>query len=330
MKNKALNRGAGLLKALILPVAVYIMFALLSGGSFGNARGMMVIVRQSVMSVLVAWGMCMNMQMKMWDMSAGSVVVLAGILGGRAMLYTNTGLVGMIVFTIIASIVLSLAIFVVYHYMHVPSIVSAVGMMMIYEALSMLLFNAEGVKVRGNLTILARTPYCFIVLAICGVIIYLIFNRTSIGYHVRTIGNNQQVAANIGVNVRNTRFKSFFVEGILLGMAAVMSLSNKGGAASVSGMESMSVSFDALMSVYIGMFLSKYCNLIVGIVLGTFSMKMLNAGLISIGLSATLQKVATGIFLIIVIGISSNQARITRFFEDRRRIRRISAQWTDV
>lgn len=330
MKNKALLKITGLLKALILPVAVYLMFALLSGGSFGNARAMMVIARQSVMSVLVAWGMCMNMQMKMWDMSAGSVVVLAGILGGRAMQYTNTGLAGLIVFSTVAAIVLSLAIFIVYHYMHVPSIVSAVGMLMIYEALSTLLFNSEGVKVRGNLTILARTPYCFIVLAIYGVIIYLIFNRTSIGYHVRTLGNNQQVAANIGVSVRNTRFKSFLVEGILLGMAAVISISNKGGAAPASGMDSMSVSFDALMSVYIGVFLSRYCNLIVGIGFGTFSMKMLNAGLISIGLSATLQKVATGIFLLVVIGISSNQARITRFFEDRRRVRRLNAQWTDM
>lgn len=324
MNRSYKNRIVGLLKALILPAAVYLMFVVLSGGAFGSARGMMVIARQSVMSVLVAWGMCMNMQMKMWDMSAGSVVVLAGILGGRAMLATQTGLVGMIVFTLFASILLCTLIFVVYHYMNVPSIVSAVGMMMIYESLTTLLFNAEGVKVRGDLTILARSPYCFIVLAVCAVFIYLVFNRTSIGYHVRTIGNNRQVAMNIGVSIGKTRLRSFLVEGILLGMAAVMSLSNKGGASSVSGMDSMSVSFDALMSVFMGMFLSKYCNLIVGILLGTFSMKILNAGLISIGLSATLQKVATGIFLIIVIGISSNQMRISRYFEDRKRARKIA------
>lgn len=323
MNYRRKSRMVSSFKALMLPVTVYLMFVLLSRGAFGSARGMMVIARQSVMSVLVAWGMCMNMQMKMWDMSAGSVVVLAGILGGRAMQYTNTGLVGLIAFTVLASIVLSILIFIVYHYMNVPSIVSAVGMMMVYESLTTLLFNAEGVKIRGNLTILARTPYCFIVLAICGVFIYLVFNRSSIGYHVRTIGNNRQVAANIGVSVRNTRLKSFLVEGVLLGIASVMSLSNKGGASVVSGMESMSVSFDALMSVFMGVFLSKYCNLIVGILLGTLSMKILNAGLIAIGLSATLQKVATGIFLIAVIGISSNQARISQYFADYRRARKV-------
>lgn len=328
MKNMRKNKIVDGCKALILPIAVYLMFRLLSHGLFGDAHGMMVITRQSVVSVLIAWGICMNMQMKMWDMSAGAVVVLASILGGRAMQATNTGLVGLIILTTVISVILCLLIFVVYHYMRVPSIVSAVGMLMIYESLTTLLFNSEGVKVRGDLTILARSPYCFIVLALYGVLMYVIFNRTSIGYHVRTIGNNQRIASNIGVSVRDTRFKSFFVEGILLGMAAVLSISNKGGAASIGGMDSMSVSFDALMSVFMGMFLSKYCNLIVGILLGTVSMKMLNAGLIAIGLSASLQKVATGVFLILVIGISSNQTRILQFIENQRRAKRISAGWT--
>ncbi len=101
--------------------------------------------------------------MKLWDLSADSVVVLAGILGGRAMQYANTGLVGMIVLTTLAAIVLSLLIFLVYHYMHVPSIVATLGMLMVYETLTTLLFNSEGVKVRGDLTILARSPYCFCV-----------------------------------------------------------------------------------------------------------------------------------------------------------------------
>ena len=323
MKNLRKNKIADYCKALILPIVVYLMFRFMSHGLFGDAHGMMVIARQSVVSVLIAWGICMNMQMKMWDMSAGAVVVLAGILGGRAMLATNTGLIGLVVLTTIISIIISLLIFVVYHYMRVPSIVSAVGMLMIYESLTTLLFHAEGVKIRGNATILARSPYCFMILILYGFLMYVIFNRTSIGYHVRTIGNNQRISTNIGVSVRDTRFKSFLAEGIMLGMAAVLSVSNKGGAASISGMDSMSVSFDALMSVFMGVFLAKYCNLIVGIFLGTISMKMLNAGLISIGLSASLQKVATGVFLILVIGISSNQTRILQFIENRKKAKRI-------
>ena len=84
----------------------------------------------------------------------------------------------------------------------------------------------------------------------------LYLTARSIGYHVRTIGNNQRISTNIGVSVRDTRFKSFLAEGIMLGMAAVLSVSNKGGAASISGMDSMSVSFDALMSVFMGVFLA--------------------------------------------------------------------------
>ncbi len=126
-------------------------------------------------------------------------------------------------------------------------------------------------------------------LAIYGIIIYAVFNYTSIGYHVRTIGNNRQVAANIGVSIRRPpRSTSLQSALVILTLVRGILIATFGGASATSGMDSMSVSFDALMSVYMGMFLSRYCNLIVGVLLGTLSMKMFNAGLIAIGLSATL------------------------------------------
>mgnify|MGYP000021939509 CR=1 FL=1 len=61
MRSHTTNKILVFFKALILPVAVYIMFTAISGGAFGSARGMLTIARQSVLSALVAWGMCMNM-----------------------------------------------------------------------------------------------------------------------------------------------------------------------------------------------------------------------------------------------------------------------------
>ena len=53
--------------------------------------------------------------------------------------------------------------------------------------------------------------------------------------------------------------------------------------------------------------ISLIVNLFIGIALGAFTMKMLGSGLLAFGLSSTLQQVATGLFLLLFIGISQNQ-----------------------
>ena len=88
-------------------------------------------------------------------------------------------------------------------------------------------------------------------------------------------------------------------------------------------MASLSLGFDAIMGVFIGINLMSSCNLVIGIVIGTFTMKMLGAGLISMGLNSNLQSIAQGFFLLIFIGISSNRDRFSNYLEERKRIARI-------
>lgn len=312
------KRILNILKCVALPVFVYVLFFVLSKGRFGNLGSMLAIARQTVLYTLVGWALMHNQIMGVWDFTPGAVVALSGILAGQAMYATDTGLPGLVIFAVLFATCLTLITFCVFHFMRIPSMICGLGVLLVYEMLTSQLFGGAGVTVRGDLTRLAKSPYCFILVILAGIVIYLLFNYTQNGANTRTLGYGQTIAMNIGVSLTKTRIKNFIIEGIFLGLAAVISLSQKGNISATIDMASLSLGFDAIMGVFIGINLMSNCNLVIGIVIGTFTMKMLGAGLISMGLNSNLQSIAQGIFLLVFIGISSNKDRFLQYMEDKK------------
>lgn len=305
--RKASNKGLNQLKCLILPLVVYLIFAVGSGFRFGKPATMFAILRQTVLPTLIAWAISSNQTMGVWDFTPGSVICLSGIIGGNIALKLGTNCIGLMFILIACTIVLSMVMFVLFNFLRIPSMVTGLGVLMMYETLSALLFNGGGVAIRGDISILGRSPYIFIVFIVGGLIIWTLNNKTKFGYNVRALGYGTAIAQNIGVNLTKTRFFSFLLEGVMLGLASTVSLSMTGNAAATLNMATTSMGFDAIMGVFIGQYLAKYCDITIGIALGAFTMKMLSSGLLAFGLSSTLQQVATGLFLLLFIGISQNQ-----------------------
>lgn len=66
-------------------------------------------------------------------------------------------------------------------------------------------------------------------------------------------------------------------------MAAIITMSMNVRLYVASSMNSISLIFDPMMGVYIALFLSKYCGFTTGLLIGTFTMRMLSTGLVSCG-----------------------------------------------
>ncbi len=308
MNSKVKDYALRTLKSLILPICVYLFFALVTEtGRFGTGKQMTVIARQAVQPILMSWALAFNMSIGMWDFSAGAVVYVASIAGGNLAVLTNTGLPGLIAFTVLAAVIMSTFTGVLYNVMKVPSMVLTIGLVMVYETLTYVVNSGNGVLIQNEITILARAPYCFIILGIMFVIIYVVYNYTSFGHDVRALGNGQLIARNAGLSPAKTKLKSFIFGGLFLGMSAVIYVSSKGKISPASGMETVTAIFDAMMGIFIGMFLSKYCNMPVGVAIGTFTMKMLTTGLVAVGLSTTVRDISQGVFLLIILIVANNQ-----------------------
>ncbi len=307
-KRYGFKRTLNFLKCFILPLIIYLIFAVGSKGRFGSAGTMYVLLKQCIFPCLIAWGISFVMQMGVFDLSPGAVIVLAGIIGGNLAQMTGTGFAGMILFTMLFGMILTLITCTVFVFTRLPSLIVSLGMLMIYETLTMVLFHGGGVSIPADWRVLYQEPYVFIVLIGVFLIFFFLQNYTRFGYHVRALGNGTQIAMNIGVNLKKNRYIAFMIEGLFLGLAAVMDMSITGSEIAVTSMLSCGTAFSAIMAVMVGMYLAKYCGMLLGTFIGAFSLKIIASGMLAFGWSAQIQKVGNGIFLIVFIGISQNLA----------------------
>ena len=172
--------------------------------------------------------------------------------------------------------------------------------------------------INGEITTLGRFPYCLIIFAIMFVLFYIIFNYTKFGYNVRACASSQRIAKNSGVNTKKTAFLCYVVSSLFLGVAALLKISIQGSIDTPMYMSSTNIIFNCMLGIYVGLALEQYCNLVIGIFIGNFILNMLTTGLLSMGLSASLQDTASGIFLLVIMIFTYNNQRVMNFISERK------------
>lgn len=321
IKTRALNA----VKSILLPIIVFALFYFASGGRFGM-HSMPVLLRQAVISTLLSWALCISMQLGGWNFSMGSIVTLTSIMAGLVTLEYDLGLIGLAITCVLFATILSGLVGVLCVLLKIPSILVTIGCLMIFESLSAQFNGNMGVTIRGSITIMARSPYCYYVAAVCMVFLYLLLYKTKFGHDLRAVGHSYLIAQNIGINIDRTKILAFALTGLLLGPASLVYLSNNSRMAPSLDMASMAMNFSAMIGIFLGNYISKYCNLPIAIFIGNLSMKMLASGLVAVGLSSTIQDIVTGALLILFIGITSNQKKFEQRAADRRRGKEILAR----
>lgn len=303
---------------ILLPVLVYLLFFILSGGKFGKASSIIMNFKQTLVPTLISYAMCCNVLCNRMDLSAGAVVMLAGMIGAKTVYLHDIGLVPFALLVVGSGILLGVISGIAYMLLRVPAIVTALGVCMIYETFSNLTSISWVTAISGETTTLGRFPYCVIIFAIMAVLFYMIFNYTKLGYNVRACASSQQIAKNGGVNTRRTAFLCYVVSAVFLGVAALLKISIQGSIDTPMYMSSTNIIFNCLLGIYVGLALEQYCNLVIGIFVGNFVLNMLTTGLLSMGLSSSLQDTASGVFLLIIMIYTYNNQRILEFFQNRK------------
>jgi len=305
-------------RVILLPVFVYVLFFLCSGGRFGRPASLIMNLKQTLAPTLISFAMCSNMLCNRMDLSAGAVVMLSAMFGAKIVYLYGIGVLPFALIVIGAGIVLGTVSGFMYMLLKVPAIVTALGMCMMYETLSNLASISWVTAIKGETTIFGRFPYCLIIFIIMFAIFYLIFNKTRFGYHVRACASSQQIAKNNGVNPKKTAFLCYVVSSLFLGVAALLKISIQGSIDTPMYMSSTNIIFNCMLGIYVGLALEQHCNLLIGIFIGNFILNMLTTGLLSLGLSASLQDTAAGIFLLIIMIFTYNNQRVVDFINCRK------------
>lgn len=306
-------------KTLILPVVVYFLIMLLSGGRFGTLRSINSVLRAACFNVIMAWGTMFILGAGMWDFSAGAqIYVAAGIVGTMINAFNLHPVVVILLFLVI-NVLMRLIVASIYTLVRVRSMVCTLALTMIFEAVSKYFFAPSVTIKNTSIIALANAPWSYVILAVAAAITVLLWSFTRFAYHVRALGAGEKVARSIGLNPAKIRFRVFIIQGIFLGFCSLIYLGQNTSVRPPVNLSSAVLVFNSLMAAFIGMALERWSNRIIGVLVGTIVMTLLSSGLISMGINSAWQVTVTGVFMALFIGYSTNQQRILNFFANQKR-----------
>lgn len=318
-------------RTLALPVGMFVILYILSKafgtGQFGSPSSLRIVAQQTMMGAAIALAMTCNMKNGRWDFSIGMIVVLASIIGGNIGQKLQLGAVGLLISCVLVAVAASMINGLLYILMKVPTLVISIGTMLAYESIFLVYNKGSGARISDfSLLLFGRPPYIFILGIGAGIVFYVLYTHTVFGYNVRALASFQSLAVSTGVDEKRNVLGCYLLCGLMTGVAATINLSLTGSVlADVKFNAAMSLMFEAFPPVFIGFYLSQYANLTIGVYVGAFSMKLLTAGMLALGIPAALQNVGVGLFLLAFIAFTTNQEKMREYRRIRERAARVSA-----
>lgn len=149
----------------------------------------------------------------------------------------------------------------------------------------------------GNLEI----PYLIFYLAIIALIMWFIWNKTTLGKNMFAIGGNPEAAAVSGVNLFKNIMAVYIISGILYGIAGFLEAGRVGSATSNTG---INYELDAISACVVGgVSFSGGVGTIPGVIIGTIILQFINYGLNFVGISPYYQYIIKGLIIILAVSI---------------------------
>ena len=281
---------------LAVPILLFVVLSIIFHGVIGT-NNIPSLMQQAVAPAILGWGVLFNIKVGNWDFSVGSVVLLSAIIGGNIAVRLNWGFAGLLIFCLLVAVLAGVVVGLVYYFLKIPTIITSIGMLLIYESISSYAFEGQGIYLTGW-NLLGNTEIVIIAI-VAAATAYLIFYRSSIGYNVRAVGNNMNIAAQNGLNVYRVKAVAIAMAGLFAGLYAFISLGTSGVQKTVSSMGTMGTCFDAMMCVFVGMSITRRGNLVAGIFCGSLVMQLVKLALMAIGIPSEYNSIFIAIFVLI-------------------------------
>ena len=299
------GKSGQIIEKLIFPIGlaiVYIFFDfLLGGGVLLQKNAFLTLISHTVIQAYIAWGLIFIFSGGP-DFSIAGAMVLAANVGAVAVTNWHLGYFGLFFFCIGVTIVLQLlASFVRIHF-KLPTWVSGLAMLMIYEAIGAVYSTSR--SARGLTTItLGAWPICFLIVGT--IVMHFIFSNTKIGINYRASSVNPVVAGYMGIDSKKSQYIAAIVGAVSVGIAAALTMSTNAKLATYTGLGSISVIGKALATWLLAGAMEKRLSKPVCILLGAFFTAFLFNVMTRLNVpSGTWQDVANAGFILVFGALS--------------------------
>lgn len=271
-----------------------------------------------------------NLNSGRFDFSLGSMATLSSVLGAKITYSVldggNYSALMMFVLTLLIGMLLGLISGILYVVLHLPPIITSLGVTLIYEGILFTITEGRYVmKEVQNKSMTAFTGnwiYAAIIIVAVLLISIAIFDYTKFGYDYNALKNGQKVAVNTGIKEIPNAIGCYVICGGLMGIVGFLNAARN---TTINGGQlnfgSISIMFTAFLPMFIGSYISRFTNEKIGFFLAALCMSMLNStfAVFSNEVNASMQAIINAVLLVVFLIYLSNEQLLVKFLQEKER-----------
>ena len=318
--------------ALYFIIGILLLVIIAMEPSFVRLSNVTTILTQSATKIIYACGVAGIIVLGGTDLALGREVGLAAVIAASLLQAADYSqrifsldtvpalplIVPLLLVMVILAVISGLHGFVVAHWGVAPFIAS-LGIQLVSYGLCLQYFNGvcnsnpvsgfdkffskfcQGTIRIGGLSLSYLMFYAIAVVAI----MWIIWNRTTLGKNMFAIGGNREAAKVCGVNVKRTMIIVYVIAGILYAFGGVLDAGRTGSANSTMGTD---YAMDAIAACVVGGISMKGgIGTLPGVVVGVIIFQIISYGLIYVGVSPDLQYVVKGMIIIVAVVLDNRK-----------------------
>ncbi len=293
-------------------IALFLILAV-SSPYFLTVGNLSSVARQTAVITVMAIGMTMVIASGGIDLSVGSMIGLTGVTGTMLIaggFPTSIALVGAVVVGLSCGLANGAAI----TGLRIPPFIATLGALGIYRGIALILTNGiPVVKLPRSFGVLATgdiagmIPVPLLVLILVALLVHGILTLTPLGRYAYAIGSNAEAARCCGIRIGKCTIIIYGLCGALTGLAGMIE-----AARVVTGQPTAGEGYElrVIAAVVIGGgSLSGGQGTVVGTIVGSFIMGLLNNGCNLLGISPFVQQVIIGAVIVLAVTFDEYQRR---------------------
>lgn len=284
----------------IILFVMLLFFSITTSGTIFSGSNLLVIVKQTLNIIIASLGMIFVAALGGTDITQGSLVGFSGACGTVVAL--NYGLVPAVFTVIICGTASGLFLGIVNAKLKVPSFMCSLAMLIALRSMSTVAMggSTSGLVVPDFIIALDNLAIKIPIVLGLIVIVSYVFHFTPFGAKCRAIGENENAMKFTGISVSHVKIFAFLLSGLFTGIASLFVLARVGGCSTTLG---LGFEMQVMMAMFIGGIPvsggagTKLYKIIVGV----FTINILENGLVLTGSSGALTQLIRGIVLLGVV-----------------------------
>jgi ribose transport system permease protein len=292
-------------------VLIFAFFSITVGDKFLTLESQLNILRQTAFVSIMAFGTTFALSAGEIDLSIGQVVALSAMV--TAVLLRDANALVAVPAGLFVGLVVGLANGLLTTRLRVPSFLITLGMSGIVGGLARWLTSLQPVPVldtgytyafgSGNV---GPLPTLFLWTIVVLVVAHVVYRKTTFGRELLATGGNRVAARYSGINTARVRIASLVICSLTAALAGLLYVGRLHSARYDLGATDLLTVIAA--AVIGGTSMAGGHGSIVGALVGSLVMGVLNYGLILMGLSPTEQDIARGVIIIVAVALSLREA----------------------